>query len=218
MGAATPARPVRAILIDLDGVVRSWQRVHETWPAGLAISLEEVHGLAFAPELLPWAIVGRITDAEWRGEVARRLRIRHAAPDVEAALAAWSGPVGEVDQDVLLLVESWRRHVSVGLITNATSRLPDDIAVLGLTGAFDVVVNSSAIGIAKPDPGIFRYALEQLDALPDEAVFIDDTAGHVAAARELGMRGIRFTGDVAALAAAVAQLPGMTADGHVWKV
>ena len=218
MTAVTPGRPVRAILIDLDGVIRSWQRVKQTWPAELVISLDEIHGVAFAPELLPRAITGRITDVEWRGEVARRLRIRHAAPDVDAALTAWSGPVGEVDQDVLLLVESWRRHVPVGLITNATSRLPGDIAVLGLTEAFDVVVNSSAIGIAKPDPDIFRYALEQLDARPDEAVFIDDTAGHVAAVRELGMRGIWFTGDVAALATAVAQLLGLSEDGHFREV
>lgn len=214
---APAARPIRAILIDLDGVVRSWDGVRATWPRDLAVSLDALHSVAFAPDLLPEAITGRITDEEWRAEVARRLRPRYAAAAVDAALAAWSEPAGEVDHDVLALVASWRHHVPVGLITNATSRLPDDLATLGLTESFDVIVNSSAIGVVKPDAGIFRYALEQLDALPDEAIFIDDTAGHIAAARDLRLHVVRFDGDALALATAVERVLGMAPGTHFRK-
>jgi epoxide hydrolase-like predicted phosphatase len=55
---------------------------------------------------------------------------------------------------------------------------------------FDVVVDSCHAGIRKPDPRIYRLALDAVDAEPDKAVFLDDHPANVAAAEALGMRGI----------------------------
>ena len=48
-------------------------------------------------------------------------------------------------------------------------------------------------GRVKPDPAAFNITLKRLGVLPFEAVFIDDTDGHVKAARKLGIHGILFT-------------------------
>ena len=48
-------------------------------------------------------------------------------------------------------------------------------------------------GVAKPDPAIFRLTVKRLGVEPGKAVFIDDSPGHVQAARELGLRAIHFT-------------------------
>ena len=58
---------------------------------------------------------------------------------------------------------------------------------------FDVVVCSGDVGLVKPDPAIFQLTLDRLGVAPDEAIFIDDSPGHVAAARALGLQGIHFT-------------------------
>lgn len=58
---------------------------------------------------------------------------------------------------------------------------------------FDALVWSYQLGIAKPDPAIYRHALAQLQTAPEETLFIDDKRENIEAAVELGMRGIVFT-------------------------
>ena len=58
----------------------------------------------------------------------------------------------------------------------------------------DGAVISYKVNMIKPDPGIYRYLLDRFDVKPEEAVFIDDTAVNVEAARQLGINGIVFTG------------------------
>lgn len=188
---------IRAILIDLDGVVRLWDATYDAGVMEAAhIPIETIDRIAFASDLLSEAVTGRMSDEEWRDEIVARLTLIHPTLDAQAAVAAWSRPIGHVNEPVRALTDVWRGRVAVALVSNATTRLPTDLTALGLMETFDVVVNSSAIGIAKPDPAIFRYALEQVGALPDEALFIDDTAGHILAARELGLETVHFTGDV----------------------
>jgi epoxide hydrolase-like predicted phosphatase len=56
---------------------------------------------------------------------------------------------------------------------------------------FDVVVDSCEEGIRKPDPRIFRIALDRLGGVaPERAVFLDDAPGNVAAAAAVGLRAI----------------------------
>ena len=54
---------------------------------------------------------------------------------------------------------------------------------------FDLVVDSCEEGVRKPDPAIFRTALDRLGvADPARAIFLDDFEGNLVAARTLGMR------------------------------
>jgi putative hydrolase of the HAD superfamily len=58
---------------------------------------------------------------------------------------------------------------------------------------FDVLVWSFELRMAKPDPAIYRHTLEQLGVAAGEALFIDDRAVNVEAARALGMRALEFS-------------------------
>ena len=64
----------------------------------------------------------------------------------------------------------------------------------------DRFVFSHRFKVAKPDPEIFRRALEVVGALPPHVVFIDDLAENVAAAQSIGMTAYQFT-DADSLAA-----------------
>jgi epoxide hydrolase-like predicted phosphatase len=60
-----------------------------------------------------------------------------------------------------------------------------------LDAMVDVIVDSSAIGLRKPDPAIFHHALAELGGIaPAAAVFLDDAPGNIAAARDLGIHAI----------------------------
>ena len=56
---------------------------------------------------------------------------------------------------------------------------------------FDVVVESSKVGIRKPDPEIYRIACRYMNISPDEAVFLDDLGINLKPARQLGMKTIK---------------------------
>jgi HAD superfamily hydrolase (TIGR01509 family) len=60
----------------------------------------------------------------------------------------------------------------------------------GLHALFDDVVVSAEVGMAKPEPAIFRRAVDRLGLAPAECVFVDDWDQNVEAAREVGMRGV----------------------------
>ena len=57
---------------------------------------------------------------------------------------------------------------------------------------FEQVFLSQEIGLLKPDPAAFRYALEQIGCQPQEAVLIDDNPHCVAAAAALGLETVLF--------------------------
>lgn len=57
---------------------------------------------------------------------------------------------------------------------------------------FDKVFNSAEIGLAKPDPKIFQYLLSQINANPEQCLFVDDSQRNVEAAGKLGLVSILF--------------------------
>jgi putative hydrolase of the HAD superfamily len=81
----------------------------------------------------------------------------------------------------------------LAVLSNAPPGLREWLAGWGILDLFDVVVCSGEEGVAKPDPAIFERTLARLGVTPQEAIFIDDSLGHVEAARALGLHAIHFT-------------------------
>lgn len=185
---------IKAVLTDLDGVIRRWDPgIVQQAEIAAGLPPDALLNTAFEPDLLLRATTGRITDESWRSEVAERLRLEYPAADAEKAVRLWSLSPGEVDTDVLALLQRCRDSASLALITNATTRLDSDLKRLGIGQAFDHVVNSSAVGHVKPHPGISNAALDLLSIEADEAFFIDDRSENLNAVAELGMDGHHYT-------------------------
>ena len=89
------------------------------------------------------------------------------------------------------------------LITNSVVEwLPWWDRVVPDVERFDAVVHSCRLGIRKPDPAIYRHALELLGVEPHEAMFLDDFEAMADAARGVGMQVVHVTDHDTALAAA----------------
>lgn len=186
---------LKALFIDLDGVIR-------IWPRSIVDEAEKAAGLpqgtifqaTFRPELVTQAITGQISDEVWRQQVIVDLAAKYPSGDAALAVKLWSKSSGEVDQAMLALVQRVRQTVPVTLITNATTRLPYDLDQLGLSDAFNHMINSSSIGFAKPSPEIYQAALELNGIRPEEALFVDDRKENVEGAVQVGLHGHFFTG------------------------
>jgi putative hydrolase of the HAD superfamily len=74
---------------------------------------------------------------------------------------------------------------------------------------FDVVVESSKVGVRKPEPRFYAVACELLDVPPSSCVFLDDLGVNLKPARAMGMATIKV-GDPAAALAELGQLLGLS--------
>jgi epoxide hydrolase-like predicted phosphatase len=63
-------------------------------------------------------------------------------------------------------------------------------AKLPVDELFEFVIDSSEVGMRKPEPRILQLALDKLGVAPGEAVLLDDIAVNIAAARALGMHAV----------------------------
>ncbi len=172
-------QPPRALLIDLDGVLRHFA----------APPLPE----AFAWERLRPALAGEISHEQWLAATVAALPLDPAT--ATKVVSDWAADRGTVDSVVLGFVAEVRAAgIPVGLATNGTDRLPADLTALGLDGVFDVVVNSSVIGIHKPAPGFFEAACEAIGVAAPWVMFVDDDDRNIRAARAMKMLAYRWTG------------------------
>ncbi|PJK31255.1 HAD-IA family hydrolase [Minwuia thermotolerans] len=72
-------------------------------------------------------------------------------------------------------------------------------AVADVMSRFELIVESSKVGVRKPDPKIYRHALGELGVAAEAAVYLDDLGVNLKPARQLGMQTIKVLGPEQAL-------------------
>ncbi len=110
-------------------------------------------------------------------------------------VAAWEKIYFEtmnVDVDVLRIIKKLKDKYKLIIISNAAEFHARQIRRKGVYSHFDNVFLSYAVGIAKPQKGIFAHALKELQLTADECVFIDNDEKNIAAANALGFKTINF--------------------------
>ena len=118
-------------------------------------------------------------------EVRERLRLMHGE------LHLWCS-VHEHTHDALARLRA--AGFRLGIVSNSDGRVEQALNAAGLREYFDVVIDSSVFGTEKPDPAIFRAALEALNVAPEEALFVGDLYDvDVVGARAAGMEAVLLT-------------------------
>jgi putative hydrolase of the HAD superfamily len=110
---------------------------------------------------------------------------------LEAEHAAWA-PARALGGTTLALLDALRaREIKTGLVSNAFDPgwlLRRDLDQMEVGERLDAVVFSSEVGKRKPHPDIFKHALDDLDVVPEHAIFVGDRLYEdVRGAGELGM-------------------------------
>ena len=201
---APGAAPVAAVLFDFGGVLSSspfdafarYERA-SALPEGFIRRLNATN-----PDTNAWA---RLERAELDFDsfcTAFETEAADAGGRLDAR-ALFASFAGELRPAMLEAVARCRRHCKTGLLTNnfVTPLAHQRDSTLGqVLALFDAVVESSVVGVRKPDERFYRLACEMLGIVPGEAVFLDDLGVNLKPARNMGMRTIKVTDGDAALA------------------
>ena len=91
------------------------------------------------------------------------------------------------DDSLPILRELRARGIGTAIVSNCDHGTRPVVERLGLDTEADAVVLSFEAGVAKPDAGIYRIALDALGARAEEAVFVDDQARYCDGAAALGI-------------------------------
>ena len=117
--------------------------------------------------------------------------------DLEAAkqfgltVAPWHSEEEVLYPDAVSCLKALHSRFSIGIIANQPVGTADRMEKMGLAPYLDRIVSSAEEGIAKPDPAIFRIALERAGCRPEQAVMIGDRLDNdIAPAKRLGMKTI----------------------------
>jgi HAD superfamily hydrolase (TIGR01509 family) len=184
----------KAVIFDLDGVIRDWNDEDMT-QVELAFGIDPgtILAVGFGPDLGPKAVTGEMTYREWMDAIRVRI-IDEYGESVAGALDEWEANVGHVDTDMLAVLRAVRSHCTAPVLSNGTTRLRRDLHALDLHDEFDVIFNTAELGVAKPDPEVYRVVLDHLGLEPSQALFVDDLEVNVEGARSVGLRAHRHQG------------------------
>jgi putative hydrolase of the HAD superfamily len=181
----------RAVVFDLWNTIAAWP--HERWET---IRHRLAERLGLTPEEF---------DSRWYGELAQlretrpfadvlaRLDVTPEAADEVVSLRREVTRQGLVPVDgVVETITALRgRGLKIGLITVCSEDVPLLWEETPFHGLFDAEVFSATCGLRKPDPRIYRLALDQLGVEPEQAVFVGDGANdELAGAERVGMTAV----------------------------
>jgi putative hydrolase of the HAD superfamily len=177
-----------------------YTRMAEAVGAALGLPLTGA-GLATAARSAVRALErGRVSDRERSaaflealfleaGVPAERMdRVRECVTGLHRERHLWSGTAAGAPEALGRLHDAGLR---LGVVSNSDGRVEEALEAAGLRTYFDVVVDSALAGVEKPDPAIFRAALEALDLPPAAALYVGDLYEvDVLGARAAGMEAV----------------------------
>lgn len=192
--------PIRAVVFDIGGVLEINPRTgwEETWEKRLHLKPGELNERLM--DMWRAGSQGTISEADVERRVGELLGLNQA--QVDALMAdLWDEYLGSLNIELAAYFASLRPRYQTAILSNsfvgARQREEEHYHFAEMC---DLIIYSHEEGIAKPDRRIFALTCERLGAQPAEVIFLDDVAGHVAAARELGIQAILFKETAQAIA------------------
>jgi len=204
----TQAPALRAVVWDFGGVFSSspfdafarYER-ERGLPDGLLRRINSIN-----PDDNAWAKLERAEITAYAFDTAFDAEARalgHAVPGSDVLRLLF----GEIRPAMVEALRRCRQVFRTACITNNFGDLgpgvvsPDrERAWREVTGLFDFVLESSKVGVRKPEPAIYHMACERLGVAPSEAVYLDDLGINLKPAKALGMTTIKVTDPDVAIA------------------
>ena len=196
---------IRAVLFDFGGVILTSPFVaFNRYEAEVGLPRDTIRRInATDPDTNAWARLerGELDKDEFATQFEREAAA--AGFDVDARRVIDSLR-GDLRPEMIEAVRRCGDRLLTALLTNnhsPTDGGDHEPAVREVLELFDVVIESSVIGVRKPEIAFYEIACRELGVEPDECVFLDDLGVNLKPARALGMTTIKVEDPAVALAA-----------------
>lgn len=190
--------PTRALIFDFGNVLdipqdwEGWRAHREAFAESLGVTGEALAALVFASEAWHQVKVAGIMFEEYLDAVFRPLGISDPAAQ-RAAFDNYFDGRSVIHPAMRALLHDLKPRFKLALLSNAYQRdMARWLAETHDLNLFDDVISSAEVGLAKPDPAIYRLALERLGVEAGEAIFVDDLARNTEAAESIGLPSLVF--------------------------
>ena len=183
---------LRTVIFDMGGVLLRTldSEPRARWERECGLAQGELGELVFNSVIGIQAQLGRLGEDDLWHWVQQRLGL---SSDQREQIRGDFFAGDRVDRQLVSAIDRLRTVVTVGLLSNASAGLRSLLVhPLNLASHFDHITISAEEGLMKPDPRIFHIGLQRAGACPNEAMFVDDSAANVRAARQLGMIAIHY--------------------------
>jgi len=189
---------IKAAIFDFGSVLvgDEWKVIFKEIAQRLKISEEKVQEIR-GPLLKKWNI-GEINEEKFWKEFEKQAGIKiNRKFTKDLWFRTYRDHTRNINESWEILAELKARKIRLALITNT---IPPHVQAHKETGrikrlkdlGFEVFVLSCEVGVRKPDPRIYKIALEKLNLPAEACVFIDDILDNIEAAKKLGMQVIHF--------------------------
>ena len=177
--------PLRAVLFDAGNTLLflDYARIAAAVGGALDVTLSGARLAAGAPAAARAMERSRVSDRERAIAYlealfreagipeARMAEVHQALIRLHAERHLWSGIAADAHE---ALARLRRAGLRLGIVSNSDGRVEEALTAAGLRPYFDVVVDSALAGVEKPDPAIFRTALDALGVAAEEALYVGD--------------------------------------------
>lgn len=184
---------INAVVFDIGGVLEQVQ--DDAWPEIWIRGWERRMNLPAGHVTATLESTGDIVTAEMSEAQIRELYANvlgldeHQAHQMMAEM--WDAYCGELDVALRDFAAGLRPKFATAILSNsADGARREEQRRYGFEQLVDVIVYSHEVGVAKPDPAIFRLTQARLGVEAHEIVFLDDHDPHVQAARALGWHAV----------------------------
>lgn len=182
----------RAIIFDIGRVLIrvDISRAMSGLASGLSLTPQEVwSAIEKDPRWLDWQ-EGRISPRDWHIHLAKRLGF---SLTFEEFSEVWNRALDPIPIHSESFLEKLSKNYRLALLSNTDPiHMSHEEARFPFFRFFPIRIYSYRVGASKPDPAIYREALQACLVRAEEAVYIDDIAAYAEAAQRLGMSGIVF--------------------------
>jgi epoxide hydrolase-like predicted phosphatase len=136
---------------------------------------------------------GKLTPAQWAERFIQDWDVNLKPEEFLAKFTTWSRRVLPGARE--LLEELRTRYRLAGLSNSNELHWERNTNELRILELFEFAISSHQVGLCKPDPEIYKIALERAQvSSPDAIVFFDDLAANVDAAKSIGLRAYQVRG------------------------
>jgi epoxide hydrolase-like predicted phosphatase len=185
---------VRAVVFDIGGVLEVPTDINldGRWERRLGLRPGKFFDWLRRSGLGRDANLGRISEADFAQALGRLYGLDESATE-ELLAELWDWYSGELNTEMADYFQRLRPRYRTAILSNAAAGgRREEERRYGFSAMADVLVYSYEVGIEKPDRRIYEITCERLGVRPSEVVFLDDLEVNVVAARQVGMRAVRF--------------------------